>query len=215
MNVSVLIRTSDTYRVQLQEPLGGQPKGAKLMLNIDDIVSEQDITPENYQWVAWVYHHRWYFAAALLVATLSMVWGWFDRDEISLWMEETWGFSKSIIPLLFGGVLVTGFIGALIPEEIVAGWVGGDSIRANLVASVIGGMWYFATLTEVPILEALIGLGMGRGPALALLLAGPALSLPSIAVIYSVIGVRKTLAFVALTIVMSATAGTVFGWFLS
>ena len=213
MNVSVLIRTSETYRVQLQEPLGDQPKGAKLMLSIDEIVSEQDVTPESYQWVAWVYHHRWYFAAALFMATAAMVWLWFDRNEINAWMEETWSFSKSIIPLLFGGVFATGFIGALIPDEIVASWVGGNSPRANLIASVIGGMWYFATLTEVPILEALIGLGMGRGPALALLLAGPALSLPSIAVIYSVIGAKKTLTFVTLTVVMSTIAGMTFGWF--
>ena len=142
-----------------------------------------------------------------------MAFSWFEREELSDWMAQTWSFSKTIIPLLFGGVLATGFVGALIPEEIVAGWVGGDSFRANLIASMIGGMWYFATLTEIPILEALLGLGMGRGPALALLLAGPALSLPSIAVIYSVIGLKKTATFVALTVVMSAAAGVVFGWF--
>ena len=110
-------------------------------------------------------------------------------------------------------MFITGFVGALIPEEYVASWVGGDSFQANLVASMIGAMWYFATLTEIPILEALIGLGMGRGPALALLLAGPALSLPSIAVIYSVIGFKKTFVFCSLTIVMSAVVGMVFGWF--
>ena len=131
------------------------------------------------------------FRICLLAATLIMVWGWFDRDEINDWLGQTWGFAKSIIPLLFGGVFVTGFVGALIPESWVANWVGGNSFTANLVASVIGAMWYFATLTEIPILEALLGLGMGRGPALALLLAGPALSLPSIAVIYSVIGSRR------------------------
>jgi hypothetical protein len=90
-----------------------------------------------------------------------------------------------------------------IPEELVASWVGGNSLLANFMASLIGAMWYFATLTEIPILEALIGLGMGRGPALALLLAGPALSLPSIAVIYSVIGFKKTFVFVFLTVIMS------------
>ena len=108
---------------------------------------------------------------------------------------------------------MTGFVGALIPEHIVASWVGGDSLQSNLVAAMIGGMWYFATLTEIPILEALMGLGMGRGPALALLLAGPALSLPSIAVIYSVIGFKKTFTFVLLTVIMSTFAGMVFGWF--
>jgi len=95
----------------------------------------------------------------------------------------------------------------------VASWVGGESFKSNLVASMIGGMWYFATLTEIPILEALLGLGMGRGPALALLLAGPALSLPSIAVIYSVIGFKKTLTFVVLTVIMSTFVGMMFGLF--
>jgi hypothetical protein len=128
-------------------------------------------------------------------------------------MGQTWGFAKSIIPLLFGGVLITGFVGALIPDKLVADLVGGNSIGANLVASVIGAMWYFATLTEIPILETLMGLGMGKGPALALLLAGPALSLPSIAVIYSVIGFKKTAVFVGLTVVMSALVGMVFGAF--
>ncbi|TWU38209.1 permease [Novipirellula artificiosorum] len=213
INASVLIRTAQIYRVQLQEPLGDLPKGAKLLLDVKEISSEKDLTPENYKWVAWIYHHRWYFAGALFLAVLAMSWGWFDRQELADWMAETWSFSKSIIPLLFGGVLLTGFVGALIPEEIVASWVGGDSFRANLVASMIGGMWYFATLTEIPILEALLGLGMGRGPALSLLLAGPALSLPSIAVIYSVIGFKKTLTFVALTIVMSTAVGMIFGWF--
>ncbi len=213
MHVAVLQKTGETYRVQVEEPLGDIKKGQKLTLSTADIVSEKDWTPENYEWAAWIFHHRWYFAGACLLATLAMVGMWFDREELSEWMGQTWSFSKSIIPLLFGGVLVTGFVGALIPEELVASWVGGDSLKANMVASVIGALWYFATLTEIPILEALLGLGMGRGPALALLLAGPALSLPSIAVIYSVIGFKKTATFVALTVVMSALVGMVFGWF--
>ena len=212
MHVAVLIRTSETYRVQLEEPLGDLKKGAKLMLDRADIASETDSTPENYRWAAWVFHHRWFFAGGCFLAVLAMSLSWFDRAELSEWMGQTWSFSKSIIPLLFGGVLVTGFVGALIPEKLVAGWVGGDSFMSNLIASMIGGMWYFATLTEIPILESLMGLGMGRGPALALLLAGPALSLPSIAVIYSVIGFKKTLAFVALTVIMSTFAGMLFGW---
>jgi hypothetical protein len=199
--------------VQLQQPLGELNKGAKLTLSTDEIVSERDWTPENYRWAAWVFHHRWYFSGICFLATLVMVGAWFDRQEIGEWMSQTWSFSKSIIPLLFGGVLITGFVGALIPEAWVGGWVGGDSFRANLIASMIGGMWYFATLTEIPILEALLGLGMGRGPALALLLAGPALSLPSIAVIYSVMGFKKTATFVFLTVIMSTFVGMIFGWF--
>jgi uncharacterized membrane protein YraQ (UPF0718 family) len=211
MQVSVLLKATDTYRVQLQEPLGDLQKGAKITLATSDIRSVEDWTPDNYKWAAWVHHHRWYFAGACFLAVLLMVGLWFDREELGDWMGQTWIFSKSIIPLLFGGVLVTGFVGALIPEEIVAGWVGGDSFGANLIASMIGGLWYFATLTEIPILEALIGLGMGRGPALALLLAGPALSLPSILVIYSVIGFKKTLMFCLLTVVMSTIVGLIYG----
>jgi uncharacterized membrane protein YraQ (UPF0718 family) len=108
---------------------------------------------------------------------------------------------------------VTGFVAKLIPDEAVAAWVGGNSFQANFAASLIGALWYFATLTEIPILEALLGLGMGRGPALALLLAGPALSLPSIAVIYSVIGFKKTFVFCTLVVVLSAVVGMAFGMF--
>ncbi|MBN1912397.1 MAG: permease [Pirellulales bacterium] len=212
MHVTVRIRTAEQYQVQLEAPLGDLPKGEKLPVNIAEIVSEHDHTPEGYEWVAWVYHQRWWFAGACFLGVLAMVWRWFDREELGEWMDQTWSFSKSIIPLLFGGVLVTGFVGALIPEEAVASLVGDNSLRSNLVASVIGSMWYFATLTEIPILEALRGLGMARGPALALLLAGPALSLPSIAVIYSVIGFKKTFAFCMLTVIMSTVVGMVFGW---
>jgi len=213
MRVSVLIRTGEVCRVQLQEPLGDLKKGAKIMLNLSEIASEKDYTEPGYEWVAWVFHHRWYLAGSFFIAVLVMAFRWFDREELGQWMGQTWDFSKSIIPLLFGGVLVTGFVGALIPEQLVAQWVGGEGFQSNFIASIIGGMWYFATLTEIPILEALMNLGMGRGPALALLLAGPALSLPSIAVIHSVIGFKKTLAFVCLTIIMSTFAGMVFSWF--
>ncbi len=211
MHVNVLQRTDELVRVQLKEPSGDLPKAAKLTFSVTEVVSETPKTPDNYVWAAWVFQHRWLFAGVFFLTTLAMVGMWFDREELGEWMGQTWGFSKSIIPLLFGGVLVTGFVGALIPEELVAGWVGGNSPRANLIASMIGGMWYFATLTEIPILEALMGLGMGQGPALALLLAGPALSLPSIAVIYAVMGLKKTATFVALTVVMSAIVGIVFG----
>jgi len=213
LKVAVLLETTDMLRVQIEEPVGALKTGMKLTVPKSEITKTDYATPEGYEWANWIYTHRWYFAFACLAATLAMVGGWFQRDELAEWMDQTWGFAKSIVPLLFGGVLVTGFVGALIPDEAVARWVGGDSITANLVASVIGAMGYFATLTEIPILETLIGLGMGRGPALSLLLAGPALSLPSIAVIYSVIGFRKTAVFVLLTVVMSAAVGMVFGRF--
>jgi len=213
LKVAVLLETTEMFRVQIEEPVGTLKTGMKLTVPKSEIAKTDYATPEGYEWANWIYTHRWYFAFACLAATLAMVGAWFQREELGEWIDQTWGFAKSIIPLLFGGVFVTGFVGALIPDEMVARWVGGDSITANLVASVIGAMWYFATLTEIPIVETLRGLGMGRGPALSLLLAGPALSLPSIAVIYSVIGFRKTAVFILLTVVMSASVGMVFGWF--
>jgi uncharacterized protein len=133
------------------------------------------------------------------------------------WFSSTWGFAKQIMPLLLFGVLVAGALLGRVGREglIPSGWiesaVGGNSIRANLFASVAGAFMYFATLTEIPILQGLIGSGMGKGPALALLLAGPALSLPNMLVIRSVMGTRKTVVFVSLVIVMATLSGIVFG----
>ncbi len=154
---------------------------------------------------------KWYLAGVMGLLVLLMAWRWFSADEIRQWMRATWDFGLMIIPLLFGGVFLTGFIGGLIPEHAVAAVVGGNSLLSNFNASFVGMIWYFATLTEIPIVEMLTRLGMGRGPALALLLAGPALSLPSLLVIYRVVGARKTLAFSALVVVMSMLAGYLFG----
>jgi uncharacterized protein len=139
--------------------------------------------------------------------------------EAQEWFVSSWDFAKQILPLLLAGVLVAGLLlgrpGAegLIPSRWVSSLVGGNSFSANLFASVFGAFMYFATLTEVPILQGLMGAGMGKGPALALLLAGPALSLPNMLVIRSVLGTRKTLIFVVLVIVMSTVCGLIFGYF--
>jgi len=139
------------------------------------------------------------------------------KDETGDWFSQTWGYTKQILPLLFGGVLVAGLLlgrpggEGLIPSEWISKWVGGESVGANLFASVVGAFMYFATLTEIPILQGLIGNGMGKGPALALLLAGPALSLPNMLVIRSVLGAKKTMVFVLLVIVMSTLTGIVYG----
>lgn len=161
-----------------------------------------------------VHEVKWYLAGAMGLLVLLMVWRWLNRDEVRAWMRATWDFGLLIIPLLFGGVFVTGFVGGLLPDSAVAALVGGNSLGSNFIASFVGMIWYFATLTEIPIVEMLTRLGMGQGPALALLLAGPALSLPSILVIYKVIGVRKTVVFCLLTVVMSTAVGVVFGSFV-
>ena len=153
---------------------------------------------------------------SVAVVGLSMVTSR-RTDETGEWFAQSWGFAKLILPLLFGGVLVAGLLlgrpdhEGLIPSAWIANAVGGNSIQANLFASVVGAFMYFATLTEIPILQGLIGNGMGKGPALALLLAGPALSLPNMLVIRSVMGTKKTVVFVGLVIVMATISGILYG----
>jgi len=142
-----------------------------------------------------------------------------DKGETGAWFASSWGFAKQILPLLLFGVLVAGALlgrvghEGLIPSEWVARAVGGNSLGANFFAAVAGAFMYFATLTEVPILQGLIGSGMGKGPALTLLLAGPALSLPSMLVINTVLGLKKTATFVALTVVFSTFCGMLYGMY--
>ena len=168
-----------------------------------------------------IHHLRWAIVAVFLVAFALMLGAWFGRGELREWVDATWGFAKQILPLLFIGVLVAGFLlgrpgpdrEGIIPAAWVNAAVGGNSIWSNLFASVAGAFMYFATLTEVPIVQGLMGAGMGKGPALALLLAGPALSLPNMLVIRSVMGTRKTLVFILLVIVMATISGMIFGAF--
>ena len=202
-----LQETRDEMVYQLEAPWNGQPSGAKVTLAKTRIATVRDADT----WVIWLHHRKWWFAGAMGLAVLLMTRRWLDRQEVSDWMGNTWDFSKQIVPLLFGGVFVVGFVGALIPEAAVARLVGDNSLSANLVASVIGAFWYFATLTEIPICEALGKLGMHQGPMLTLLLAGPALSLPSILVLKSVMGWSKTLTFTGLVILMATLTGWAFG----
>lgn len=197
----------DEVMFQLSEPWGGRAAAEKVTLPKAGIAS----VDEAKTWVIAVHHQKWLLAGLMGALVLLMVWRWFGRDEVRLWMSNAWDFSKMLVPLLFGGVFVVGVVGALLPEAYVAGFVGDNSLRSNLVASVIGAFWYFATLTEIPICEALRKLGMHNGPLMALLLAGPALSLPSMLVIGKVVGVRKTMVFIALVIVMATATGMWFG----
>lgn len=199
--------TGTSYDLRLKQPLQGHGTSDVVRMSKSNIASIEDVDT----WVTRVHHIRWYLAAAMGVLVIVMSLAWLDRVDFREWMGNTWEFSKLLIPLLFGGVLVVGFLGALVPEKQVAGLVGDNSLISNLIASVVGSLFYFATLTEVPILEALMRNGMAAGPALALLLAGPALSLPSILVIRGVIGNTKTAVFVALVVVMATIAGMGYG----
>jgi hypothetical protein len=163
-------------------------------------------------------HPTWPF----LVATLGLAWLTAGReDEAGEWFNQAWSYTKQIVPLLLGGVLVAGLLlgrpghEALIPSAWISNLVGGNSIGANLFAAVAGAFMYFATLTEVPILQGLIGSGMGSGPALALLLAGPALSLPAMLVLNSILGLKKTVTYVSLVVVMATITGWGYGLLLN
>ena len=164
-----------------------------------------------------IYNFKWFITGILLIILSWIVIKWFKKEERIQWVKSSWGFAIQILPLLLGGVLVAGFLlgrpgsEALIPKIWIENLVGGNSIWSNLFASVVGALMYFATLTEIPILQGLLGAGMGKGPALALLLAGPALSLPNMLVIRSIMGTKKTLVFVSLVVVMATFSGMLFG----
>jgi len=166
-----------------------------------------------------IYNFKWFLTGFFLIALSWMLIKWFKKEERLQWVNSSWGFAIQILPLLLGGVLVAGFLlgrpgsEALIPKIWIENLVGGNSLWSNLFASVVGALMYFATLTEIPILQGLLGAGMGKGPALALLLAGPALSLPNMLVIRSILGTKKTLAFIFLVVVMATFSGMLFGNF--
>ncbi len=218
-NVDVTMKNGETFAAvqlketrgallfQLSEPAMGKEAETQVEIPKDEIAHVESAQ----NWVMTIYHYRWWLAAVMGVATLFMTFRWLSVDERHRWMENTWDFTKLLVPLLFGGVFVVGFLGALLPDEQVARLVGDNSLFSNLVASIVGCLFYFATLTEIPILQSLMQHGMHRGPALALLLAGPALSLPSLMVIKSIIGLKKTAVFTGLVIVFATLAGMIYG----
>lgn len=167
---------------------------------------------------ATIYAYKWWLAGISFIGVVYTSWAWFSHQERNEWRDSSWFFAKQILPLLLGGVLFAGLLmgrpghdAGLIPNEYIQALVGGNSLWSNFFASISGAFMYFATLTEVPILQGLMGSGMGKGPALALLLAGPALSLPSMLVIRQVIGTQKTVVYVSLVVVMATLSGMIYG----
>lgn len=164
-----------------------------------------------------IYNAKWWVTLGFIVVLAYTVIKWFTGEERKEWVVATRDFALQILPLLFGGVLVAGFLlgrpghDALIPASWIAGLLGGNSLFANFFAAFAGALMYFATLTEIPIVQGLLGAGMGQGPALALLLAGPSLSLPSILVIAGELGWKKTGVYVGLVVGLSTMAGVAFG----
>ena len=207
------------FRIEDQGMVRTLAQNSLYMLSMIGILVFINWAPSQGSLALWdfIYKYKYiitgFFALLLFFALVR----WFRKEELKDWVAATRDFAVQILPLLFGGVLVAGFLlgrpghQALIPEAWVASLVGGNSLFANFIASIAGALMYLATLTEVPIMQGLLGAGMGQGPALALLLAGPTLSLPSILVINSELGPKKTMTYVGLVIVMSTLTGKIFG----
>jgi uncharacterized membrane protein YraQ (UPF0718 family) len=203
----VLQEMRDEIMVQVQETGQAVRAGDRVVIPKSEVVEIE----EAQSWVMDVHHVRWYLAGLMGLAVAFMSWRWIGREEFGAWMHSTWDFAKLLVPLLFGGVFVVGFISALLPERQIAVLVGDNSLSATLIGSVVGALFYFATLTEVPITQALMEHGMAPGPALALLLAGPALSLPNVLVLIKVMGVKKTMAFSLIIVVVATITGMLYG----
>jgi len=154
---------------------------------------------------------NWIVMGIFLAAVAVILWRWFTKGEIVQWLKETLHFTRLIIPWLLLGVFIAGILTVVIPPDVVAKYVGGNTIFANFIASFAGALMYFATLTEVPIVKAFMDLGMGKGPALALLLAGPSLSLPAMFTLTKIMGFKKMITYVGIVVVMATITGYIFG----
>ena len=226
----LIFRKEELAKAQVQmkmpEPAAGRPlwQNGLFFAAMVGVLVFANWSKPNQATGAWqtIYSVKWIITGGCLAGVVLLAWSMYGRDgQTGEWFGASWGFAKQILPLLLAGVLVAGLLlgrvghEGLIPSEWITKAVGGNSVRANFFASVAGALMYFATLTEVPILQGLIGSGMGKGPALALLLAGPALSLPNMLVIRSIMGTKKTIVFVLLVIVMATASGMIFGVLVS
>ncbi len=209
----------ELFAGEIEEPRALWQNGLYFFAMVAFLVFANWARPQQEDSGAWatIFAAKWYLSAGFLIMIAVMLFKWFKKGEVMEWTQSSWTFAKQIMPLLLIGVLVAGFLlgrpgqEGLIPSGIIAKAVGGNSLLSNFFASIVGAFMYFATLTEVPILQGLIGAGMGKGPALALLLAGPALSLPNMLVIRGVMGTKKTIVYVSLVVVMATLSGIIFG----
>jgi uncharacterized membrane protein YraQ (UPF0718 family) len=215
-------RLADERLFQYQDTEGGRTLGQMIvyMASMIGILVFLNWAPSKGASAFWdfIYSYKYWITGAFGALLGFSLIKWFKKDDLRQWTAATRDFSLQILPYLFFGVLIAGFLlgrpghEALIPNAWVSALVGGNSIFANFFAALAGAFMYFATLTEVPIVQGLLGSGMGKGPALALLLAGPSLSLPSMLVIGGELGFKKTAVYVALVVGLSTLAGLAFGF---
>ena len=198
--------THDTLTLQPWSK-GGKKTGEAKVYYKKDIVKIEPLPSITQS----IYNIRWYIAGAIGIIVLLLAFRWYSKEELNQWMFATWDFTKLMVPLLYGGIFVVGFVSVFIPAHVVAHLVGNNSLFSNFLASIVGAFFYFATLTEIPITELLLRFGMAKGPALALLLAGPAVSLPNMLVINGIMGTKKTIAFVGIVVVLATLTGLIFG----
>lgn len=154
---------------------------------------------------------NWIVMSIFIVILVIILWRWFKKGEIVQWLKETLHFTRLIIPWLLLGVFIAGILKFVVPESFIVKYVGSNNLFSNFLASIFGALMYFATLTEVPIIKAFLELGMNKGPALALLLAGPSLSLPAMFTLTSIMGLKKMLTYVGLVVIMATITGYIFG----
>jgi len=201
-----------------QRALTIQATGGRMMTNKDIVLLlllVVSLLAPNYAVRAdpyWAKVAVWAGATAVVAFYAWRVKSW---PEIKGWLKESWWFVRIIFPLLLGGVFIVGIIGAVLPQQWVETWLGGEGLRQSFLATMIGAVTYFATMTEAPFVDTLMGLGMGKGPALALLLTGPGISLPNWLAIGRVFGFKKVLVYVPTIIILGTLVGWVAGFILS
>jgi uncharacterized membrane protein YraQ (UPF0718 family) len=154
------------------------------------------------------------FTGILALVLLLEIYLFMSKDDVTMWLLATWDLTKKIIPLFIVGIFLAGVVQAVIPASTITSLVGESTVSSNLLASVFGAFMYFATITEIPIVASLIDLGMHRGPAMSLLLAGPTLSLPNMIVLTRVLGPKKGFTYFGLVIIVSASVGLLLGFLI-
>jgi uncharacterized membrane protein YraQ (UPF0718 family) len=205
-----VFRREETQRVG--PGLGLNPSGRKIIAGKDLVLLllvVADLLAPNYLIQKGPYLHKVYVWATGMIIIGIYAFKVKPMEEIRQWMSETWWFVRIILPLMLGGVFIVGVIGKLLPQQWVENWLGGSGVFPSFLATVIGQIMYFATMTEAPFIHKMLGLGMGKGPALALLLTGPGMSLPNILAIIKVFGIKRGMVYVFLITIL----GTFVGWF--